>query len=93
MAMTLVIFLTPLQKFHSLKQPEIGYLIRELRQLLGLTQEQFGLQVGVSYETINRWENGKMQPSPLALRQLARLTQELRDTHRDLEEQSSSEIY
>ncbi|MBD2100088.1 helix-turn-helix transcriptional regulator [Leptolyngbya sp. FACHB-261] len=31
--------------------------------MTGLTQEQFGLQVGVSYETISQWENGRMQPS------------------------------
>ena len=51
-------------------QPEIGYLIRDLRQLIGLTQEQFAGMLGVSFSTLNRWENGRMKPSPLALKQI-----------------------
>ncbi|WP_300000599.1 helix-turn-helix transcriptional regulator [Anabaena sp. AL09] len=39
------------------KQPEIGGLIREFRLLTGLTQEQFGAYLGVTYATVNRWEN------------------------------------
>jgi len=39
------------------KQPEIGGLIREFRLLTRLTQEQFGTYLGVTYGTINRWEN------------------------------------
>jgi putative transcriptional regulator len=49
------------------KQPEIGGLIREFRLLTGLTQEQFGAYLGVTYATINRWENGRSQPSPMAI--------------------------
>lgn len=45
-------------------------LIHELRQLMQLTQAQLAAELGVSYETINRWENGHRQPSPLALRQV-----------------------
>jgi len=39
------------------KQPEIGGLIREFRLLTGLTQEQFAAYLGVTYATVNRWEN------------------------------------
>jgi putative transcriptional regulator len=53
-----------------LKPPEVGNLIRELRQLAQLTREQFAVVLGVIYSTLNRWENGHMQPSPLALRQV-----------------------
>lgn len=53
---------------HKLKQPKMGKLIRALRLELGLTQEQFALHLGVVYPTINRWENGHAQPSPMALR-------------------------
>ena len=74
----------PLQKPYLLKQPEIGRFVRELRQLTGLTQEQFGLQIGVSYEMVSRWENGRMQPSSLALRQLERIMQELDDCNQEL---------
>lgn len=61
---------TPLKRASVLKQPEVGKLIRELRQLAQLTQEQFAVVLGVTYSTLNRWENGHMQPSPLALRQV-----------------------
>ncbi len=53
-----------------LEQPEVSKLIRELRQLAALSQEQFAVQLGVAYSTINQWENGHMQPSPLALKQI-----------------------
>jgi len=49
------------------KKTEIGGLIREFRLLTGLTQEQFGVYLGVTYGTINRWENGRSQPSPIAM--------------------------
>lgn len=49
------------------KKTEIGGLIREFRLLTGLTQEQFGAYLGVTYGTINRWENGRSQPSPIAM--------------------------
>ena len=42
--------------------------IRELHYRLGMTQEQFAVQLGVTVSAVNRWENGKVQPSPLALR-------------------------
>lgn len=51
-------------------QPQVGLFIRDLRQLLGYTQEQFSTILGVSFSTLNRWENARMQPSPLALKQV-----------------------
>lgn len=64
--------LTPSFSLRSLprQQPEIGQLIRDLRQSVGSTQEQFAEALGVSFSTLNRWENEHMQPSPLALRQV-----------------------
>jgi transcriptional regulator with XRE-family HTH domain len=52
----------------AIHQPEIGKFIRELRQLMGLTQEQFAACLGVSYPTVNRWENGHSIPSPMAMK-------------------------
>lgn len=40
--------------------------IKKLRERLRLTQEQFAARVGVTVSTVNRWENGKGKPSPLA---------------------------
>jgi putative transcriptional regulator len=48
-------------------QPEIGKLIRSLRLETGLTQEKFAAQLGVSFPTLNRWENNRAKPSPLAV--------------------------
>ena len=40
--------------------------IRDARQRLGLTQEQFAHALGVTFSTVNRWENGHVIPSRLA---------------------------
>nr|WP_199289439.1 helix-turn-helix transcriptional regulator [Leptolyngbya sp. FACHB-60] len=55
-------------------------MIRELRQTLTLTQEKFAAQLGVSFPTINRWENGHATPSPLALRQIETLLNHLAES-------------
>jgi len=57
---------------------DIIKMIRELRISLGLTQEQFAAKVGVTYSTINRWENGKEKPSPLAMLRIEELQNELK---------------
>ncbi len=51
--------------------------IRALRQALGLTQEQFAAKLGVTFPTVNRWENHKTIPSPLALQNLQKLQKDL----------------
>jgi putative transcriptional regulator len=45
-------------------------LVKELRSRLGLTQEQFAQEVGVTYSTVNHWENGKRTPLPFLVRKL-----------------------
>lgn len=52
---------------------QIGQQIRKLRLEMGLTQEQFAVRLGVSFPTVNRWENQKAKPSPLALQKLQKL--------------------
>lgn len=42
-------------------------MVKELRKLTGLTQEKLAVQLGVTFGTVNRWENGHVLPSPLAL--------------------------
>jgi putative transcriptional regulator len=51
-------------------------LVREIRQVRDLTQEQLAHELGVTFGTVNGWENGKHQPSPLAARELLRLARE-----------------
>ena len=64
------------------KDNELAEMIRDLRATLGLTQEKFAAKVGVTWSTVNRWENGRGKPSPLAMRQVKalqeRATQERR---------------
>ncbi|MBD2006446.1 MULTISPECIES: helix-turn-helix domain-containing protein [Cyanophyceae] len=60
-----------------LEQPEVGKLIDELGQLTNLTQAQLAEILGVAYATINRWENGHIQPSPLAIKQFRALIDQL----------------
>lgn len=46
---------------------QIGKFIAELRKEQGLTQEQFGEQIGVSNKTVSRWETGTYLPPADAL--------------------------
>ncbi|MFO7898172.1 MAG: helix-turn-helix domain-containing protein [Planctomycetota bacterium] len=50
-----------------------GAEIRGLRKQLDLTQEQFAHEIGVTFATVNRWENNKSKPSRLALKALSEL--------------------
>jgi len=48
-------------------------LVKTLRRRLGLTQEQFAHHLGVTFASVNRWENGQVKPSPLARQKLEAL--------------------
>jgi DNA-binding transcriptional regulator YiaG len=60
------------------KQADIGLseMVKEMRAQLGLTQEQFAAKVSVTWSTVNRWENGRGKPSPLALGHVIEIVQE-----------------
>ncbi len=45
-------------------------LVKEIRRQLTLSQEDLARQLGVSYATVNRWENRQSRPSKLAKAQL-----------------------
>ena len=62
---------------HVRRQRDTAALVRELRRLLDLTQEQFAQKVGVTYSTVNHWENGKRMPQPFLLRRLLEIKEEL----------------
>ncbi|MDZ8238684.1 MAG: helix-turn-helix transcriptional regulator [Nostoc sp. ChiQUE01a] len=59
------------------KQPNIGKLVRTLRQELNLSQEKFAAEFGVTFATINRWENKRATPSPLAMQRISTLLNRL----------------
>ncbi|MDX2231010.1 MAG: helix-turn-helix domain-containing protein [Leptolyngbyaceae cyanobacterium bins.349] len=71
---------------------DISPLVRELRQLLNLTQEQFAARLGVTVVTINRWENRRSRLSPLALRQIKTLLNELQNSPSDEQRKSSQTL-
>lgn len=48
----------------------LAHRVRELRERLDMTQEDFAQHVGVTFTTINRWENGKTIPNRIATRVL-----------------------
>ena len=57
----------------SKTKKDFSKMIRKLRTNLGLTQEQFAAKIGVTVSTVNRWENDKGKPSPLAMLRIERL--------------------
>jgi transcriptional regulator with XRE-family HTH domain len=60
------------------------WLIRELRKRTGLTQEKFAAKLGVTFPTINRWENDRAKPSPLAMQRIEELLRSMGDNSADL---------
>ncbi len=65
-------------------QDDIPRLVRELRKRTGLTQEKFAAKLGVTFPTINRWENGRAKPSPLAMQRIEERLRSMGDKGTDL---------
>ena len=65
-------------------QADIPRLVREIRDRTGLTQEKFAAKLGVTFPTINRWENGRAKPSPLAVQRIEELLRSMGDNGTDL---------
>ena len=47
--------------------------LRAIRRKKGWSQERLARELGVSFQTIHRWETGKFEPSPLAQEKIDRL--------------------
>ncbi len=54
--------------------------IRALREKMQLSREKFGHLVGVTGATVMRWEQGKSEPSPLALQKLKQIKESKHDS-------------
>ena len=52
--------------------------VKSIRAQLSLSQENFAHALGVSFATINRWENGKTSPSRLARKQFDQFCDDMR---------------
>lgn len=51
----------------------IPRLVRAIRAARGLTQEKLAQELGVTFSTVNGWENGRHHPIPSLLRALQRM--------------------
>ncbi|KJH69644.1 helix-turn-helix domain-containing protein [Aliterella atlantica] len=74
----------------SIKQPEAAALIREMRSHVGLTQEQLAGHLGVTYSTLNRWENQRGKPSPMAIQKIEAMLEQMGDRGQELLAQYTS---
>ena len=54
----------------KLNAPDYPFILKEVRRQLSLSQEDLARELGVTYATVNRWENGQAKPSKLARAQL-----------------------
>ncbi len=52
--------------------------VKAVRAALNLSQEDLAHAIGVSFATVNRWENGKTNPSKLAQRQFEHFCEDKR---------------
>ena len=41
-------------------------MVKYVRKQLSMSQEQLARELNVSFSTVNRWENAKSHPSPMA---------------------------
>lgn len=57
---------------------EFAETVKELRRRMGLSQEKFAAEVGVTASTVNRWENERGNPSPLAVKQIEALKAQIK---------------
>lgn len=71
--------------FKAVKEPQdIAELILELRHRLRLTQEQFAARLGVTFPTVNRWENRRTKPSRIALKLIYSMLEQMGEAGEDL---------
>ena len=68
-------------------------IMKRIREELHCSQEQFSRDLSVSFTTINRWENGRSLPSPLAKMRLIEICAAKNVSENIVNELSRPEIY
>jgi DNA-binding transcriptional regulator YiaG len=51
--------------------------LKKLRESLGIRQEEFARRLGISTQSVHRWERGHFKPSRLAMQAIQRLKEEV----------------
>lgn len=64
---------------------DISKVVKELRNRLNLSQEELAARLGVSFATVNRWENEKIVPRGKARKAIQQLIEETGLDQSDLE--------
>ncbi|MEE8472229.1 MAG: helix-turn-helix transcriptional regulator [Dehalococcoidia bacterium] len=59
--------------------PKLAGKIKQFRVSKGWSQERLARDIGVSLNTVQRWESGKTVPSPLAMEKLQKLLEDVLD--------------
>ena len=68
----------------TIEQSELIDLVRETRQRLELSQAEFAAKLGISIQSVSRWENGRIQPLPIAVKQIESVLHQMGDRGQDL---------
>ena len=58
------------ERVMAIDDQNLPKLVKEVRRQLALSQEDLARELGISFATVNRWENGQVKPSKLGKAQL-----------------------
>ena len=60
--------------------------VKELREKMLISQAELAEMLGVSFATVNRWENGRFEPSYKAKRELNKLFKKHKISLKDVDQ-------
>lgn len=69
-----------------------SYIIKNIRDILGMSQTELAEQLGVSFATVNRWENGRCEPSKIAIQAMKQLCSQREIDYSQFEGASTIEV-
>ena len=56
-----------------MEQEQFGKIIKKLRIKNNLTQKEFAEKLGVTYQAVSKWENGKNMPDIMLLKEISNI--------------------
>ena len=69
---------------------DISKVVKEIRRILNMSQEELAARLGVSFATVNRWENERIKPRGKARKAIFALIEEIGLEENDLESSEDS---